>query len=156
MGADNLAGFHRWQHWRDIAALVPIAVVDRPGAVLHPGDALTVPDGEIEEWARTNDPLDRYAARLTGDLGFAAADVEAIDGRVRREVDEATDIAEASPPPEALDALVGIYGDPPAERPLWFREGVDGAVARAERVADAWGVYKGDAKTESQVSQEDA
>ncbi|MCK0197870.1 nicotinate-nucleotide adenylyltransferase [Ancylobacter sp. 6x-1] len=32
MGADNLAGFHRWQRWRDIAGLVPIAVVDRPGA----------------------------------------------------------------------------------------------------------------------------
>lgn len=31
MGADNLAGFHHWQHWRDIAAMVPIAVVDRPG-----------------------------------------------------------------------------------------------------------------------------
>jgi len=31
MGADNLVGFHRWQHWRDIADLVPIAVVDRPG-----------------------------------------------------------------------------------------------------------------------------
>lgn len=31
MGADNLASFHRWQHWREIAATVPIAVVDRPG-----------------------------------------------------------------------------------------------------------------------------
>ena len=31
MGADNLASFHRWQHWRDIARRVPIAVVDRPG-----------------------------------------------------------------------------------------------------------------------------
>jgi nicotinate-nucleotide adenylyltransferase len=31
MGADNLATFHLWQHWRDIAAIVPIAVVDRPG-----------------------------------------------------------------------------------------------------------------------------
>lgn len=30
MGADNLAGFHHWQRWRDIAAMVPIAVVDRP------------------------------------------------------------------------------------------------------------------------------
>jgi nicotinate-nucleotide adenylyltransferase len=31
MGADNLATFHRWQHWREIAASMPIAVVDRPG-----------------------------------------------------------------------------------------------------------------------------
>lgn len=31
MGADNLAGFHRWQSWRAIAELVPIAVFDRPG-----------------------------------------------------------------------------------------------------------------------------
>ncbi len=31
MGADNLATFHLWQHWRDIARLVPLAVVDRPG-----------------------------------------------------------------------------------------------------------------------------
>ncbi len=34
MGADNLAGFHRWQHWRRIAKTVPIAVVDRPEASL--------------------------------------------------------------------------------------------------------------------------
>ena len=31
MGADNLASFHRWQHWRAIARTMPIAVVDRPG-----------------------------------------------------------------------------------------------------------------------------
>ena len=31
MGADNLRNFHRWQNWRGIAALVPIAVVDRLG-----------------------------------------------------------------------------------------------------------------------------
>jgi nicotinate-nucleotide adenylyltransferase len=30
MGADNLAQFHRWQHWRRIAGQVPIAVIDRP------------------------------------------------------------------------------------------------------------------------------
>ncbi len=33
MGADNLAGFHRWRNWRGIAALVPIAVVDRGGVL---------------------------------------------------------------------------------------------------------------------------
>lgn len=31
MGADNLVGFDRWQNWRGIANLVPIAIVDRPG-----------------------------------------------------------------------------------------------------------------------------
>ncbi len=36
MGADNLATFHRWQRWRRIAALMPVAVVDRMGARLAP------------------------------------------------------------------------------------------------------------------------
>ncbi len=35
MGADNLRSFHRWQRWREIAALVPIAVVDRLGPSLY-------------------------------------------------------------------------------------------------------------------------
>jgi nicotinate-nucleotide adenylyltransferase len=35
MGADNLRGFHRWQNWRDIAAMVPMAVVDRLGPSLY-------------------------------------------------------------------------------------------------------------------------
>jgi nicotinate-nucleotide adenylyltransferase len=35
MGADNLRSFHRWQQWRGIAGLVPIAVVDRLGPSLY-------------------------------------------------------------------------------------------------------------------------
>ena len=31
MGADNLAQFHLWKDWREIAAEMPIAVVARPG-----------------------------------------------------------------------------------------------------------------------------
>lgn len=31
MGADNLAGFHRWQRWRAMARSIPIAVIARPG-----------------------------------------------------------------------------------------------------------------------------
>lgn len=34
MGADNLAGFHRWRGWRRIARMMPIAVIDRPGWTL--------------------------------------------------------------------------------------------------------------------------
>ena len=39
MGADNLEGFHRWQRWREIAAMLPIAIVDRPGATLRAAHA---------------------------------------------------------------------------------------------------------------------
>src|SRR3546814_2284569 len=31
MGADNLLQFHHWRQWRDIARLMPIAVIARPG-----------------------------------------------------------------------------------------------------------------------------
>ncbi len=35
MGADNLRTFHLWQKWRDIANLVPMAVIDRLGPSLY-------------------------------------------------------------------------------------------------------------------------
>ncbi|MBO9576913.1 MAG: nicotinate-nucleotide adenylyltransferase [Sphingobium sp.] len=31
MGEDNLAQFHQWRRWRDIARTMPIAVIARPG-----------------------------------------------------------------------------------------------------------------------------
>lgn len=31
MGSDNLAQFHRWHRWREIARMMPIAVIARPG-----------------------------------------------------------------------------------------------------------------------------
>jgi len=34
MGADNLAGFHRWRGWQRIAGMMPMAVFDRPGWTL--------------------------------------------------------------------------------------------------------------------------
>ncbi len=35
MGADNLAGFHRWDRWRAIMEAVPVGVLARPGAGLR-------------------------------------------------------------------------------------------------------------------------
>ena len=35
MGGDNLASFHRWRGWTDIAGATPIAVVARPDALLQ-------------------------------------------------------------------------------------------------------------------------
>jgi nicotinate-nucleotide adenylyltransferase len=42
MGADNLRQFHLWSHWRAIADLAPIVVVDRPGSTLK---AISSPAG---------------------------------------------------------------------------------------------------------------
>jgi nicotinate-nucleotide adenylyltransferase len=40
MGADNLSQFHRWKDWRQIARMMPIAVIARPG---YDGSALASP-----------------------------------------------------------------------------------------------------------------
>ncbi len=37
MGADNLAGFHRWERWREIMESVPVGVLARPGEQLRAG-----------------------------------------------------------------------------------------------------------------------
>jgi nicotinate-nucleotide adenylyltransferase len=36
MGSDNLEHFARWRRWREIARIIPIAVVRRPDSVLAP------------------------------------------------------------------------------------------------------------------------
>lgn len=52
MGADNLAGFHRWQRWREIAETFPIAVVDRPGSTLS---LLSSRMARTFDWARRDE-----------------------------------------------------------------------------------------------------
>src|SRR5437868_6292853 len=119
--------------------LIELLTYRRKGHAEHDNQSY-VPAGEIERWERENDPLTRYVARLTGHLGFTDAEVKAVDERVRVDVDNATDEAEKAGTPEPLDALVGIYADPPAEQPLWFREGVRAAVATNER-PQGWGTF---------------
>ncbi|MBN9668708.1 nicotinate-nucleotide adenylyltransferase [Roseibium aggregatum] len=74
MGADNMAGFHRWQDWRAIVGSVPLAIVNRPGASLSvlsspmakayekyrlPEDeAGLLPDMEPPVWTFLHAPLD--------------------------------------------------------------------------------------------------
>ena len=120
-------------------SLIELMTYRRKGHAEHDNQSY-VPKGEIERWERENDPIDRYARRLTEELGFTAKELEATDERVRVEVDKATDEAERSPMPEALDALEGVYADPPRERPHWYREG--GSVVRKHERAAGWGVFE--------------
>lgn len=73
MGADNLAGFHRWNEWRSIAQRVPMAVIDRPGSRhaslsapaaralagrrLDGDDAAMLPGAKPPAWAFVRGPL---------------------------------------------------------------------------------------------------
>ena len=121
-------------------SLVELLTYRRKGHAEHDNQSY-VPEGEIERWARENDPIDRYTARLTGEFGFEVPELEAVDERVRREVDEATELAEASAPPEALDALVGVYADPASTPPLWFRTEEHTAAGPHEHI-EGWGTYQ--------------
>ena len=120
--------------------LIELMTYRRKGHAEHDNQSY-VPAGEIDRWAAENDPVDRYLGVMRETLGATEVEIAAIDARVSAEVDAATDEAERSPAPQPLDALVGVYADPPAERPLWFREGSDRAVDVNER-AEGWGTWQ--------------
>jgi pyruvate dehydrogenase E1 component alpha subunit/2-oxoisovalerate dehydrogenase E1 component alpha subunit len=119
--------------------LVELMTYRRKGHAEHDNQSY-VPAGEIERWERENDPIARYTKRLSEEFDFSASELAAVDDRVRDEIDRATDEAERSPAPHALDALVGMYADPPAEKPLWFRENGTAPVERHER-PEGWGTF---------------
>ena len=124
-------------------SIVELMTFRRKGHAEHDNQSY-VPPGQIEQWAAANDPIDRYVARLRSE-GVDDAELAALDARIQREIDVATEIAEASGVPEPLDALVGVYADPPAEQPLWFRAGKRAAVETSERPA-SWGTFDAPAK----------
>ncbi len=118
--------------------LIELITYRRKGHAEHDNQSY-VPPGEIDRWASENDPIDRYAKCLLSE-GTNQAELEAIDLRVKEEIDQATDEAEASSMPDPTDALVGIYADPPVLAPLWFREGIKSAVEVHERPS-SWGTH---------------
>jgi TPP-dependent pyruvate/acetoin dehydrogenase alpha subunit len=122
-------------------SLIELVTYRRKGHAEHDNQSY-VPAGEIDRWARENDPVDRYIRELTSQYAFSTAELETVDNRVKLEIDRATDEAEASPPPEPMDALSGVYADPAAAPVLWFREGIRSAVDRHERPA-SWGTHDG-------------
>jgi pyruvate dehydrogenase E1 component alpha subunit/2-oxoisovalerate dehydrogenase E1 component alpha subunit len=75
---------------------------------------------EIARW-ESNDPVDRFVARVTGDGWLDGAELATTDERVDAELDAAVEACEGEPLPEPETALGGVYGDPPAAPALWFR-----------------------------------
>lgn len=123
-------------------SLVELITYRRKGHAEHDNQSY-VPDGEIERWAAENDPIDRYLVVLQTECGVTQEEIAVIDARILREIDEATDIAEASGTPDAREALLGVYADPASEQPLWFRR--DAATdAYGQERPESWGTWNAD------------
>jgi nicotinate-nucleotide adenylyltransferase len=80
MGADNLRSFHRWQRWREIADMVPIAVVDRLGPSLYAGASAAgqalararIPEAAAKSLAERKPPAWIYLHGLKSPLSSTA------------------------------------------------------------------------------------
>ena len=119
--------------------LVEVITYRRKGHAEHDNQSY-VPEGEIEQWASENDPIDRFVRVLRETEMVSEEELAAIDARVLREIDEATDIADASPMPEAIEALRGVYAEPAMVTPMWYHLDTVGTAKAHERVA-GWGTY---------------
>lgn len=100
------------------ASLLEVVTYRRKGHAEHDAQDY-VPPEELEYWAE-RDPLDRFERRLLEEDWATPAELEAIRGRVKGEVEEARDAAEASPMPEAETALGGVTVGQEM-RPPWTR-----------------------------------
>jgi nicotinate-nucleotide adenylyltransferase len=80
MGADNLRSFYRWQSWRQIASLMPMAVVDRMGSSLYATggraalalDRYRVPEHQAKTLAGLKPPAWVYLHGLKSPLSSTA------------------------------------------------------------------------------------
>jgi pyruvate dehydrogenase E1 component alpha subunit/2-oxoisovalerate dehydrogenase E1 component alpha subunit len=103
--------------------LIEAVTYRRRGHAQH-DDQHYQPRDEIVRW-EANDPVDRYAARLT-EVGWAAAgELAAAERRATDAVDQALAECEDDPLPDPASGLGAVYAHPPAADMLWYRR-IDG------------------------------
>ncbi len=100
--------------------LIELLTYRRTGHAQHDNMSY-VPEGEAERWAATNDPIDRFMHVLRTEDAVTDAEFAAIDAACQQEVDAASDAVEHETFPEAVDALRGVYADPPLVAPHWYK-----------------------------------
>jgi pyruvate dehydrogenase E1 component alpha subunit/2-oxoisovalerate dehydrogenase E1 component alpha subunit len=100
-------------------SLVEVVTYRRRGHAQH-DDQRYQSREEIARW-ESNDPVDRYVARVTGDGWLDATELAETDERVEAELDAAVDACEREPLPAPETSLSGVHADPPASPALWFR-----------------------------------
>jgi nicotinate-nucleotide adenylyltransferase len=88
MGADNLRQFHLWRHWRAIAGLAPIVIIDRPGSTLK---AISSPAGAaLARWRIPEQDASRFATMRPPALLFLHGPRSNLSSTALRRVDTTT------------------------------------------------------------------
>ena len=96
--------------------LIEVLTYRRKGHAQHDSQTYMDP-AEIDRWATTSDPIDRYVRALV-ENGWAKPDeLSAIDGEIDRELDAMIEAVSDSPLPEPHEALTDVYGDGPVPAP---------------------------------------
>jgi TPP-dependent pyruvate/acetoin dehydrogenase alpha subunit len=67
------------------------------------------PDDEVAEWLG-RDPIDLYRTRLES-LGVGSTELDGIEAAATVEIDEATEVSKASPPPDASILMTDLWAD---------------------------------------------
>jgi pyruvate dehydrogenase E1 component alpha subunit/2-oxoisovalerate dehydrogenase E1 component alpha subunit len=101
------------------AVLIEAKTYRRKGHAEH-DDQRYVPTGEIDDWEKNNDPVDRYEMFLTEQKVATKEKLEEITAEVQRKIDEDVEWAESSPMPDAERAAYDVFDNsivPPAFRP---------------------------------------
>jgi TPP-dependent pyruvate/acetoin dehydrogenase alpha subunit len=100
------------------AALLEVKTYRRLGHAEH-DDQRYVPAGEVEEW-QARDPITSFETRSLEAGWLQESDLERVRTKVSKEVDAARERAEASPLPDADEALAEVLGGDRARTP-WTR-----------------------------------
>jgi pyruvate dehydrogenase E1 component alpha subunit/2-oxoisovalerate dehydrogenase E1 component alpha subunit len=99
--------------------LIEVLTYRRKGHAQHDNQSYVDP-AEVERWATTSDPIDRFAAALTENAWASADELRAIDAEIDAELDATIAEAETSPLPQETEAMTDVYADGPVRAP-WTR-----------------------------------
>ncbi len=118
MGADSLAGFHRWKDWRKIAERAPMAVFNRPGytdtalsgeAALAL-DAFRIDEENIEQLTRNDPPVWVYLSDTDNPLSSTAIRNNALASPVKTSGDART-VTDITAPYGPLAFFLDLHPD---------------------------------------------
>lgn len=100
--------------------LIEVKTMRMRGHAEH-DDFYYVPKEELEEWKK-RDPIDRYIRQLRNEKRITEKELDAMEKRIEKEIDEAQKAAEESPFADPDVALEGVYETPPKnDPPVWWK-----------------------------------